>query len=428
MRPLLGDTLPRRMITAMVLYLVVLTLVLSAFTVISNERAEKFGWRAILTNAMTAWDGSDQVDSTKIVSPIRRFDNSTSSIPVEFSGLSDGLHDDILLNGKVYAVLLTTTRDGHRRAVAVDASSIEKKEHVLVTQVLSVIVATMVLAGLLGAWSLKRALRPLSDVVREISLLDPEVSDVRLVPPADATHEVRTLAGAVNGYSGRIGDYVRRERAFVEMASHELRTPVAVLSNELELMQDEAQRDHREVPRLQRARRTTQDLQSLLEILLLLARNPERLQKQSSQVDPVAIAQKQIQLHQALLQHKQLQIVQSGGNQGNLLAPPVLVEVIVANLLRNAIENSDHGTIEVHWDRDGTLTVTDPGSTMSAQEVSELYRRVLRGDSMHSAGIGMQLLSRIVEHMGWRLDYSEVAAGRTQARVQFPQSAPIGLA
>lgn len=427
MKPLLGDTLPRRLITAMVLYLVVLTIVLSAFTVISNERAEKFGWRAILSNAMSEWDGPSRSDANAVPSPIRRFGDTATPMPSEFSELPDGLHDDIPFNGKVYAVLIAT-RNGHRRAVAVDASSIEKKEHTLATQVLIVIVGTMVLAGLLGAWGLKRALRPLGEVVREISLLDPESSEVRLTPPADATQEVRTLTGAVNGYSNRIGEYVKRERAFVEMASHELRTPVAVLSNELELLQDEAQRENREIARLQRARRTTQDLQSLLEILLLLARNPERLLKQSSWVDPVAIGQKQIELHQPLLQQKQLQIVRSGVEHGRLLAPPVLVEVTVANLLRNAIENSDHGDIEVHWDANGTLTVTDPGSSMSAQQVSELYRCVLRGDSMPSAGIGMQLLSRIVDHMGWRLDYSEVAAGRTQARVQFPQSGPVELA
>ena len=93
-----------------------------------------------------------------------------------------------------------------------------------------------------------------------------------------------------------------------------------------------------------------------------------------------------------------------------IVAPEAIVQAAIGNLLRNAIENSDRGEIRIRLQADATVVIEDPGHGMSPEEISELYARVARG-GRDGGGIGLDLISRLCEHLGWRLVFSS-APGR----------------
>ncbi len=101
---------------------------------------------------------------------------------------------------------------------------------------------TMVLVGgalailsVLGGWLLAgRALAPVSRLAREADAIGSSELDRRL-PELEGDDELGTLARTLNRMLARVEESVRRQRAFVVGASHDLRTPLAALRTELEL-------------------------------------------------------------------------------------------------------------------------------------------------------------------------------------------------
>jgi signal transduction histidine kinase len=104
------------------------------------------------------------------------------------------------------------------------------------------LVRTLVLVGtggalvmLLGGWWLAgRALAPVAELTREADAIGSAELDLRLPEPA-RDDELGALTRTLNRMLARVEGAVRRQRAFVIGASHDLRTPLASLRTELEL-------------------------------------------------------------------------------------------------------------------------------------------------------------------------------------------------
>lgn len=95
--------------------------------------------------------------------------------------------------------------------------------------------STGFVASLVGGWILSnRALAPVKRLTREADAIGLTDLDRRL-PEPPALDEIGRLARTLNGMLERVAAAVRRERFFISAASHDLRTPIASLRNELEL-------------------------------------------------------------------------------------------------------------------------------------------------------------------------------------------------
>ena len=94
------------------------------------------------------------------------------------------------------------------------------------------------------------------------------------------------------------------------------------------------------------------------------------------------------------------------------MAPLAIVQAAIGNLLRNAIENSDRGEISIALQPDGVVVIEDPGHGMSPEEISAIYARMARGGGREGNGIGLDLIARLCEHLGWILQDRTAHAAR----------------
>ena len=85
--------------------------------------------------------------------------------------------------------------------------------------------------------AVRRALEPLKQVSRVAENIDPATADVRL-PTGNVPQEILPLVGAINRALDRLEQGLMRQREFNANAAHQLRTPLAVLSANIEAMQD----------------------------------------------------------------------------------------------------------------------------------------------------------------------------------------------
>jgi len=133
-----------------------------------------------------------------------------------------------------YALLAESAPGGETIVVGSSLASVDRNLSSLAVLLLGMGVAGFV-ASVGGGWLLSgRALGPVERLTKEASDIGPGDLDRRLPQPR-RLDEIGRLARTLNGMLDRVAESVRRERAFVSAASHDLRTPIASLRTELEL-------------------------------------------------------------------------------------------------------------------------------------------------------------------------------------------------
>jgi signal transduction histidine kinase len=170
---------------------------------------------------------------------------------------------------------------------------------------------------------------------------------------------------------------------------------------------------------MQRIARNVRQIEQLISLLLILAKDPERLAAASDAVALDELLPEIVEDHRHLTHGKDLALQLGPAAAVRVTAPVAIVQAAIGNLLRNAIENSDRGVIDIRLDADATVTITDPGHGMSPEEISRIYAQLARGEGRDGGGIGLDLIARLCEHLGWQLDIDSAPERGTVARLRF---------
>lgn len=175
---------------------------------------------------------------------------------------------------------------------------------------------------------------------------------------------------------------------------------------------------------LRRIHQTARETEQLITLLLVLAKDPQRLAKMHDVVRLDELLLDIIDDHHHLIQERDLRFEITALTRCRITAPIQIVQIAIGNLLRNAVENCDRGVIQVSLTEDGTVYIDDPGHGMSPEEISRLYAQVVRS-GRHGGGIGLELIARLCEHLNWQLDFVTNPSGGTRTALQVGPSRTI---
>jgi signal transduction histidine kinase len=338
--------------------------------------------------------------------------------PPGLSMLPQGVHDDFWFGGRENVVLVQRVQ-GVDYFVVRDITGIETIEDALLLGSLGLAFIALVVIGVMVARGVRTALRPLSDLANDIGALSPDHAGQRVVVADGASSELHVITNALNDYLRRQDDFVERERTFIDTASHELRTPIAIMAGASELALEQPGLPAPARQQVQRIHRTARDVERLIALLLTLAKDPARLSRSNEVVMLHELLPDIIDDHRHLLAGKDLSIVVDELLPCTVSAPLHIVQAAIGNLLRNAVENSDRGEIHIRLDADATVTLQDPGHGMTPEDISRIYAQLARGGSREGGGIGLDLLARLCEHLGWTLSIQSAPGRGTISRLRL---------
>lgn len=267
--------------------------------------------------------------------------------------------------------------------------------------------------------ALRRALEPLEQVGRLVRGLRGVESDVRL--PEVGPEEIRELLVDVNRLLGRLDAAIHAAAQFTHDAAHELRTPVTVLRTELEL----ALRRDRTVPEykaaLERSLGATTSLGALVEALMSFAR------VDAGQIERGMAAVRIADLVARVARFAPDADVEVAADDV-LRAHPALLEVALANLVRNANRHGG-GARRIAYEVDGPtsrLIVDDAGPGLPAQP--RLFERFVRGAEPREGasrevglGLGLALTREIARRHGGDCTLVARPEGGCRAELTLPR-------
>lgn len=415
--------LRRRIVASVVCYTVLISIatVLHGYWV--NEQAEQRLWESMLQTELAQWmqRRGEQDHRWQDTEDLRMFGRAIAQpIPPEFQSLPPGVHDEVGKDGRLHVVLV----DGNgpdRTVLALDITEMERRETTLSLAMLaSAVLVILFLAAVtyFGAQWLLRPLTSLSSAIRGLRAgAQRQQIDIDLRDP----EEIAIIAGALNEYLRSIDSFVERERAFLRMASHELRTPIAVIAGAAEVSIEQRGIEQAR-PHLARIQGTARNMQDLLALLLVLAKDPARLGETATAVDLAELVPRILADHEHLMQGKELTCAFGTMRSVRVVLPVPIAQAAIGNLVRNAIENSNRGVIVISVNEAGAIVIEDPGVGMSAVEASRLQARLARKGEGVGDGIGLDLIARLCEHLGWTLSLQPSAAGGTIAELNFQRA------
>lgn len=425
-------TLRRKLLGWLAAYVALVTLAVFGAANYVHEHAEHAVWRSLLNTELDSILGHLRTD------PDYRWQDSdtlhlfraqgSAGVPRELAAFRPGLHDGVMLGGREWAVMVRDTDDFGRVALALDITDFAELEH-FVTRWALLAGGALLLVTLLMAWQgMSRLVRPLSILAQDIGHLRPGRRSQQVQVDRRGSSELEVIANALNDYLQRNERFVERERAFISTASHELRTPVAVITGAAELALEQQELPPRSRLQLQRIHSTASEMEQLIQLLLVLARDPAKLAARSELLALEEIVPQIVENHRHLASGKELELHVVQLEPCQILAPLGVVHAAIGNLLRNAIENSDRGQIRLSVSAQARVTIEDPGHGMGPEAVAQLYARLAREGYNPRSGIGLALIGRLCDHLDWTLDIHSQPERGTRVGLDMRASLPGGRA
>ncbi len=266
--------------------------------------------------------------------------------------------------------------------------------------------------------------RPLTNLARELANRKP--GDLRPIRSSSQYLEIAPLVEEFNLTLARLESLLERERSFLADAAHELRTPIAVITAQIDTLILAQEADTRE----EAAKRLKKGLgraARLVNQLLVLARLDAKTELVASGIDVADIIRDCLAVHSALARQSCIELGYSGPPSLPAVMPLQAVESILDNLIGNAVRyGHENGCVEVRASLTAdalTIEVIDDGPGIAATDQAKIFERFHRGNQpgVHGSGLGLAIVAAASKQVDATTTIHPSTGGRgVTFRVVFP--------
>lgn len=267
------------------------------------------------------------------------------------------------------------------------------------------------------------AISPMLNLAQSIEKFDFRSTQRLEVPvtPEDVDRETRLMVEALQEFSSRLENFIERERTFTRDAGHELRTPIAVMKGSLDILESNKDRPDADLKVFQRMRRVVVDMETLLETLLMLAREEDVFAVEGpTSVNHVIAEEIELLTEYAEKNNNRIELIEEFDVVCN--ARPRVLAIIMSNLIRNALTYTENGRVTIRIS-DRYVAVTDTGIGMSEEDMDSAFTAFFRGENAkitaNGQGLGLALVRRLAQQLDWRVDLDSEEGVGTEFRVWY---------
>jgi signal transduction histidine kinase len=224
-----------------------------------------------------------------------------------------------------------------------------------------------------------------------------EQSDVKEF--ADLNRVLRTMTERISA------DYLNLKE-YIENASHEIQTPLAIINSKMELLlqcDDMTEKQYRMVADAYDA---SNRLSRLDKTLILLAKIENRQFPGSQPVDPAEIINHQLESLEDLIHSKKINVIRHLDDKATIEINPYLAEILLVNLIKNAVRhNITGGDLIIEFSK-YKLIIANSGPSLKMDAEMVFKRFYKSSSSPESLGLGLAIVQKICDVYGFKVEYS----------------------
>jgi len=354
---------------------------------------------------------------TRIQGYITRPGDPNQTVNAQVRALDSGVHD-VKMGAGAFKAAVRKEEDLWAFLIY-DVSDNQLLKRRLVFALVGVVLLFSVWSFTLGAWSSKRVMKPVTDLADRLDTLSEESTSERLSEHF-ADDEVGQLAAALDSYADRLHHLVERDREFNADVSHELRSPLTVITGATELLLAQPDLEPKVRTRLLRIARAARQSADITTALLHLVRAEQGIDKDSTAHNVGKIVGEVVHLYEPLIGNKPLELKVNEEDRVSVIAPESVVAVTVGNLIGNAMRYTSEGEVAITIGS-GRVTVDDTGPGIPEEELEHVFERHYRGQNItgKGAGLGLAIVKRLCELYGWSIQFSNREMGGLRAELRF---------
>jgi signal transduction histidine kinase len=251
----------------------------------------------------------------------------------------------------------------------------------------------------LGVVVMRRAVAPVTQLAKVVADIDPEKLSAedhkRIESSRFGDDEVGVLARTIEKTLERISAFVERERYFTGSASHELRTPITVITGALELL-EQSDLSTTDVEVVDRVRRATLDMKTTIEMFLCLARETDD-GLYDKRFLAMPLVSQAIEQQRHVLSGKLVDVEIDQLANPRVCGHPQAFSIAINNLVQNAFEHTLAGQGPI------TILIKEHELLVTNQVSSNADERhtPTEASSFHGYGLGLGIVQRLCERNGW---------------------------
>ncbi|QHE86151.1 sensor histidine kinase N-terminal domain-containing protein [Hydrogenophaga sp. BPS33] len=337
-----------------------------------------------------------------------------------------GFVDD-LVAGQPWRVYYLQSTSG-QWLVAVGQGAYERDEVVFALVASQVLPWVLVLPLLLVAmaWAVRRALAPIHALTGNLHTRDG--GDLAPVPDARAPAELKPLLAAMNSLFERIDSLLKRERRFTADAAHELRTPLAVLRAQWDVVKRSKSDEERRLAQQQMDAGLTRMDRLVTQMLALSRAETATANLLSVEIDWPPIVEQVMSDCLELADRRRIELACEWPETNRPALPLIgsthLVTVLLRNLVDNAARYAPADSTVLLRMGSTQIEVENAGGPLSDEQLAGLGQRFHRppGQEEGGSGLGVSIAQRIAALHGLEIVYDAGAHGNAvRATVRFAQ-------
>jgi signal transduction histidine kinase len=354
---------------------------------------------------------------TRIQGYITRPGDPNNTVSAEVRDLPSGVHDVRIAGGVFKAAILK--EDDLWAFLIYDVSDNQRIKKQLIFALVGVVLVFSIFSFMLGTWSSRRVMKPVTDLAARLDTLSEETKSERLSEHF-ADDEVGQLAAALDSYADRLHHLVERDREFNADVSHELRSPLTVITGATELLLAQPDLEPKVRTRLLRIARAARQSADITTALLHIVRAEQGTDKDSAAHNIGKIISEVVHLYEPLVGNKSLVLRVVEDDRVSVIAPESVVAVTVGNLIGNAMRYTAEGEVVITIGN-GRVKVEDTGPGIPENDLEHVFDRHYRGENItgKGAGLGLAIVKRLCDLYGWSIHFSNREVGGLCAELRF---------
>jgi signal transduction histidine kinase len=217
----------------------------------------------------------------------------------------------------------------------------------------------------------------------------------------------------------QINKALEREKCFTRDTSHELRTPVAIIKNAVEVYQEKNHIHHLESNNsessnaqinnnalINRISDAAMQMEQTVNTLLILARE-EHNSENKILIQLLPLVEQSILDHSYILNGKAVEVDVTNNCNTQIHAQPGMLKVLLDNLLSNAFQYTNLGEVKVDF-LNNQLEISDTGPGIDKNISSHITAPSVKGSQSTGYGFGLSIVKRLCEHQGWQLSVESI--------------------
>lgn len=333
-----------------------------------------------------------------------------------FQNIPEGIGINRSFESNIYLINIEKINIGtfyHAR----DITQILERERLFFAVIIAIFIVTMLLILVLSYTASQRIIQPLkylssyiasSKIGEKNAPIEMNFQDI----------ELHNIAVVFNDFLAELDQFVLRERSLVGLASHELKTPVAIICGAVEVLKSRFELPEHILTPLLRIENASGEMSTSIPVLLELSRRSAKIVAHQNLNIKHVVIEVINDLSQIFSVDARISLVCE--SECNIKADKDLAKMLIRNLIQNALQ---HTSGKIHLSlHAGFLRICDQGTGNEDQYFNELKKNTPNQKSHTTSGLGLYIVTLISERLRWSLDISTTTSKNSEVTVTFTQT------